>query len=132
MQLAGAEAAEGGGDLRRADPRGIEQPGPLDELDGRAAGGEHRPAARRLEARVAHALAGDGEREAHEIAAGGAAGGAVRRARDRPAAAARVGEVILEALVGHGVESRSGWRGGPAAAGRGPAGARHFVPELRR
>ena len=74
MQLARAQAAERGGDLRRADPRRVEQPRALDELDRGAAGGEHRSAARGLEARRADALAVDGEREAHQIAASGAAG----------------------------------------------------------
>ena len=101
VQLARAQAAERGRDLRRADPRRVEQPGALDELDRGAARGEHRAAARGLEARRAHALAVDGEREAHEVAAGGAPGRAVRRAGDRAAAAARVRQVILEALVGH-------------------------------
>ena len=101
VQLAGAQAAERGRDLRGADARGVEQPGALDELDGGAARGEHRPAARGLEAGRAHALTVDGEREAHEIAAGAAAGRAVRRPRHLATTAARARQVILEALVGH-------------------------------
>ena len=102
VQLAGAETAERGGDLWRADPRGVEQSGALDELDGGARRGDHRPAAGGLESRRADALPLDREREAHEIATGGAPCNPVRGVADRAAAAAGAQQVILEALVGHG------------------------------
>jgi hypothetical protein len=101
VQLASAQAAELGGDPRRADPGGVQQAGALDELHGGAAGGEHRAAARGVEAGRRHPRAVDRQREAHEVAAGGATRRAVKRAVDRPPAAARAGQVVFEALVGH-------------------------------
>ena len=72
-----------------------------------------RAAARRLEAGVGHAVAVDGDADAHEIAARGAAGGAVMAGH--AAAADGVAQVLLEALVGHGpAECRPQLAGGAA------------------
>ena len=99
VELPGTQSAQRVGDGVRADARRLEDARPAHELDGGAARGDGRAAARRLEAGVGHAVAVDGDADAHEIAARGAAGRAVM---DGDAAAAdRVQEVLFEALVGH-------------------------------
>ena len=92
-----------------AHARGVEDARAAHELDRGAAGRERRAAARRLEAGVGHAVAVDGDADAHEVAARGAAGGAVMR-RGHVAAADGMAQVLLEALVGH-----------PASVGRAVA-----------
>jgi hypothetical protein len=99
VELAGAQPAQRVGDRVRADARGVEHGRPAHQLDGGAPCRDGRTAARRLEAGLGDAVALDRHADAHEIAAGGAAGRAVM---DGDAAAAdRVQQVLLEALVGH-------------------------------
>ena len=62
VELSGAQAAEGVGDRVGADARGVEDAGAAHELDGGAARGDGRAAARRLEAGVGHAVAVDRDR----------------------------------------------------------------------
>jgi hypothetical protein len=92
----------------RPDARGVEDALAAHEVDGRAARRDDRATARSLEAGVDHAVALDGDADAHEVTAGGPAGRAV--VRGDAAQADRVKEVLLEALVGH-----------PASVGRAAA-----------
>ena len=101
VELARAQAAQLGGDRGAADAGGVQDARAADQLDRGAGGGDRRAAAARLEARVRDAVALDGDREPHEVAAGGAAGRAVEGARGLVAAPARVAQVVGEALVGH-------------------------------
>ena len=73
-----------------ADARGVEEPGALGELDRRAGRGDRRAAAGRLEPAARDAVALDRDGDAHEVAARGAAGRAVRR-RPRPRGRGRAG-----------------------------------------
>ena len=99
VELARAQAAERVGDRVRAHARGVEDARAAHELDRRAARRDGGAAARGLEAGVDHAVALDGDADAHEVAARGAAGRAVMRGD--AAAADRMTQVLLEALVGH-------------------------------
>ena len=98
VELARRQAAELGGDLVRADARGVEHGGALDQRDGGRAGRDRRAAAGGLEARPSHAVAIDAQRDAYQVAAGGAAGAAVMRARRAQAASGGMLEVLAEAL----------------------------------
>ncbi len=98
VELARRQAAELGGDRVRPHARGVEQVRAVDERDGGRAGRRHRPAAGGLEARATNELAVDGEREADQVAAGGAAGAAVVRAGWADAQPGGMLEVLAEGL----------------------------------
>ena len=74
---------------------------PRDERDRGAGGGDGRAAALGVEAGVGDAVAVDGEVDAHEVAAGRAAGRRRVRAGGHVSAPAREAQMLLEALVGH-------------------------------
>ena len=103
VELAGRQPAELGGDRVRADARRVEHVRALDERHRRRAGGGHRPAAGGLEAGGGHPLAVDPQRDADQVAAGGAAGAAVVRAGRARAAPGGMLEVLAEGLHEHRV-----------------------------
>ena len=103
VELARRQPAELGGDGVRAHARGVEHVRVLDQRDGGRAGRRHRPAAGGLEARAHHPLAVDGEREADQVAAGGAARGAVMGAGRAHAQPGGVLEVLAERVHEHRV-----------------------------
>ncbi len=70
VQLARAEASQLGGDLRRADPGGVEDRPPAREAHRRASGRGGGAAAAGAESRVGHAIALDAHRQLDLIAAG--------------------------------------------------------------
>ena len=128
VELARAQAAEGGGDVGAAEARRVEHRQAAQELHGGAGRGVGGAAAGGVEARVGDVAVGDDDVEADEVAAGGAPGRAAARAGGAVAAAARVAQVVLEALVGHGPDERSGppaaraWRPCAPPCGRWRAG----------
>ena len=103
VELARRQAAQLGGDRVRAHARGVEHVRAVDQRDGGRAGRRHRPAAGGLEARGDHALAVDAQRDADQVAAGGAAGAAVVRAGRADAQPGGMLEVLAEGLHEHRV-----------------------------
>jgi hypothetical protein len=101
VQLARAQPAERGGDGVRPHAGGVEQRGPGDELDRGAAGRDRRTAAAGLEARVGDDAVLDADRDAHEVATGSPARGAVTGPRGRVTTPAGMQQMLLEALVRH-------------------------------
>ena len=101
VQLAGAQPAECGGDLRGPHARRVEHGRAADELHRRAGRGVRGAAARGLEAGVGHPVARDGDPQARHVAAGGAARDGLVGAVGDVAGALREAQVLLEALVGH-------------------------------
>lgn len=101
VQLAGREAAELSRYLSGPDTRRVEDVAATEESDGGAAGGDDRPAARRVEAGIAHALPFHRERDADEVTAGGTAGRARAGAGYIVAPPHGRLQVLLEALEIH-------------------------------
>src|SRR5579875_2933981 len=136
--LGGAQPAELGGDVARADARCVEQRGAAHETHGGAAGCDRRAAAARVEARVGDApvlaVGGERDRDAHEVAARGAAGRAGERVARPVPARERTFEVAGEQLLSSislrqrrgDVHAASVGPGGPSvrAAASGADGAR--------
>ena len=85
------------------DARGVEHVRAVDQRDGGRAGRRHRPAAGGLEAGGDDALAVDGDGDADQVAAGGAAGGAVMGAGRAQAQPGGMLEVLAEGLHERGV-----------------------------
>ena len=75
VALRGDEPAERRGDVVGRDPSRLEERPALDQLDERAAGGDERAAAARVEAGLGDAIAVHAHGHAHEVAACGAPGG---------------------------------------------------------
>ena len=96
VQLAGAETAELGRDLRRADARRVEDRAAAHERHRGAAGGGRRAAAVRVEAGVGDPVAVDAQRQRDLIAARAAADGRGERVIGPPAVALGRGQVMLE------------------------------------
>ena len=92
------EPTQGGGDPGRPDSRRLEHAGALRGLGDRGAGRDRRRAALRVEARRSHATPLDHEREANEVAARGAPGGAAVGAVRRRPAPRVIAQVVLEGL----------------------------------
>ena len=101
VQLARREPAELGGDLVRADARGVEQARALDERDRGGAGGRHRAAARGLEAGCGDAPALDPQGDRDEVAADSAAGGSDGAAGGPDALPLRKLKMLGEAFGAH-------------------------------
>ena len=95
------EAAELRLDLVRPDPGRVEHRGALGQLRRRCGRGGGGGATLAIEADALDPAVGGDERDAHQVAAGSAAGGAIKGAGGRGAAAGVVGEVLLEELAVH-------------------------------
>jgi hypothetical protein len=115
VQLSRREPAELRRDLPRADPRGVEHRRAAHELDHGRAGRDRRAAPRRLEAGGVHAVTGQRQVDAHEVAAGGAPGRAGERRRGHVAAPPGVLQMLPESLGVHDAECRSTCRASRAA-----------------
>lgn len=114
VELAGREPAEFVGDGLRIDTGHVEHGLPIGEGDHGAAGGLRRAAPAGLEADRRDALAVGGERDADQVAAGGAAGDADVRSRRRASTPGRMLKVLGEPLIGHRMRVRATWRPWPA------------------
>ena len=106
VQLAGREPAQLGGDRVRADARGVEQPGALDERHGGGAGGGRGAAARRVEAGRGDAPALDPEADRDQVTAGSAAGDSDGAAGGLDSHALRELKMLGETFGAHAPESR--------------------------
>ncbi len=103
VELAGGESAELLREVVRAEPCGVEQRHPLDQLRGRAERGDRRAARLRLPADGADAAAVVVERECdpHDVAAQSCAGDAERRTLRRAPVPVTGGQMVLEQLAIH-------------------------------
>src|ERR1019366_4427582 len=106
-----AQPAELAGDLARADPRCVEQRGPAQQRHDSAAGCDGGTAAARVEPRVEDApvgiLAVERERDADQIAAGGAARSAGTGVVGHMPSAQRAFEMAAQLLRAHPSECRA-------------------------
>ena len=110
VELARGEPAERRGDLRGADPGDVQDGGSLDELDHGAARGDRGAAAARGEPHAFHPIALHGERDRDQVAADGAAGDPLVGVFGERVTVPREGEMVGEALVGHGTGRVDGVR----------------------
>ena len=101
VQLARREPAELAGDRARPDARGVEHRRARHERDDRRARGDHRAAARGLEAGLGHPRAVDPDPDGHEVAARGAAGGSHESAGGHVPLPLREIQMLGEALGAH-------------------------------
>ena len=96
VQLARAEPAQLGRDLRRADPRRVEHRAAAHERDRGASRGGRGAAAVGVEAGVGHAVAVDAQRQRDLVAAGAAVDGRRERIRGDAAVTLWRGQMMLE------------------------------------